>query len=64
MGVQYTNNTTPEEKDNAEVEVKEEYIAFLMMDGAENGIFGTINTDLENKMTCRSYSYKRTKEKP
>ena len=64
MGVQYTNNTTPKEKDNAEVEVKEDYIACLMMDGAENGSFGTIETYLENKMDCRSYSYKRSKDKP
>ena len=29
----------------------------------DNGRFGTIKTDLDNKMTCGSYSYPKTKYK-
>ena len=33
-----------------------------MLYEAYNGHFGTINSDLENKMICESYSYSRTKD--
>ena len=33
-----------------------------MLDGADNGLFGTIKTHLENKMTCGLYSYPKTKD--
>ena len=62
MGVKNNNNPTPTEKYKSEAEVKEEYISCLMLDGADNGCFRTINTDLDNKMTCGSYSYPNTKD--
>ena len=34
-----------------------------MLDMEDNGQFGTINNGLENKMTCGSGSYPRTKDK-
>ena len=33
-----------------------------MLDGEDNGSFGTINTNLENKMMCGSDSYPKTKD--
>ena len=33
-----------------------------MLDGAENGRFGTIKTKLENNMTCGSDIYPNTKD--
>ena len=33
-----------------------------MLDGADNGRFGTIEDDLENKIMCSSDSYPKTKD--
>ena len=41
--------------------VKEYYLACLILDGAEKGHFGTINTDLDNKMACGSEIYPKIK---
>ena len=37
--------------DKAEGEVKEEYLACLMLDGVENYFLGTIKNEQKNKMT-------------
>ena len=33
-----------------------------MLDGSHNGCYGNINTDIENKITCGSDSYPKTKD--
>ena len=63
MGVQENNDLTQEENEKKEGETKEEYLEYLMLDGAENGHLRTIKTDLENNMTCESESCPRTKDK-
>ena len=56
-------NPTKEENEQAEENFKEEYLEYLTLDGSDNSRFGTIKTDLENKMTCGSGSYPKSKEK-
>ena len=34
-----------------------------MLDGSENGCFGIINNNLDNRMTCGTGSYPRPKDK-
>ena len=45
MDFTYANNSTKEEKEQAEEEVKEEYLARLILDGSDNSRFGNIKTD-------------------
>ena len=51
----------PNTKNKAEEEVKQEYPEFIIMDGADNILFGDINNNLENKM-CGMDIYPCTKE--
>ena len=63
MDVTDKDTPTPEEKDKAEEQVKQEDIEGLMLEMYGNSSFGTIKNDLENKMACGSDSYPRTKDK-
>ena len=59
MIVQDINNPNPEENYKAKEEIKEEYLAYFKLNGEDNGHFGTIKTNLENKMTCGLKSYSK-----
>ena len=57
------NNLTKQGKNQAEDELKEKYLACIMMDGSDNSSFGNVKTNLENKITCGSESYPKSKDK-
>ena len=49
MEVQDMENPTTYNNNKAEEESRDEYLAYMILDGADNGCFGTIKTDLEKK---------------
>ena len=50
-------NPRSDKENMSDEEVKEEYIARLIIYEAEDWNYGTIKTDLENKITCVTGSY-------
>ena len=56
------DNPTKEEIEQAEEEVKEEYLACLTIDGSNNSHFETSKTNLEKKMACGSDSLPKYKK--